>query len=129
MDQVRESTGEPKEIRARCRRRDRIRVCTKEYETDGGSNSGEYRRIQDKKDHIRARSEQVLEKGPGKYREKGRIQASIGEGSGQVSEKGPGEYRRRVRARTEKPKKKLAKHNNTMKEGVYPKIGHENATK
>ena len=98
-------------------------------------------------------SEQVLEKGPGKYREKGRIrvstekgpgeyqkrvrasigngriQASIGEGSGQVSEKGPGEYRRRVRARTEKPKKKLAKHNNTKKEGVYPKIGHENATK
>ena len=92
---------------------------------------------------------QVPKKGPGEYQERGRIQVSTGEGSRQVPRKGQnpgeyrkriqvstregservpgkgqnlGEYRRRVRASTEKPKKKLAKHNNTKKEGVCPSM-------
>ena len=63
------------------RRRDCIWASTEEYKIDGRSNPSKYRRIQDRKDCIRA---------------------STGEGSGRVSEKGPGEYRKRVWASTRK---------------------------
>ena len=42
---------------------------------------------------------------------------------GRVLEKGLGEYRKsRIRASTEKPKKKLVKHNNIKKESVCPSM-------
>ncbi|WKA13126.1 hypothetical protein VitviT2T_030458 [Vitis vinifera] len=51
------NAGKYQEIRAPCRRRDRIRASTGEYETDRGSNSGEYWIIQDRKDSIQASTE------------------------------------------------------------------------
>ena len=61
-------------------RRDRIRVSTREYETDGGSNPGEYRRIQDRKDRIwKSTGEEIVSK---RVSERGRIRVSTGERSG-----------------------------------------------
>ena len=88
------------------RRRDHIWVSTGEYKTK------------------RIVSGQVQEKGPSEYQK--RVRASSGKGVefGRVLDKGPGEYRRKVESgRVQKnPKKKLAKHNNTKKEGVCPSM-------
>ena len=80
------NAGKYQEIRARCKRRDRIRASTGEYETDRGSNSGEYWIIQDRKDSIQASTEKRSYMGEyrkmvesGWVSENGRFRASTGE--------------------------------------------------
>ena len=76
------STREPKEIRALCQRRDHIQASSREYETDGESNLGKYRRIQDRKDRIQASTKEEIVSGrvlDNKRQTGDRIRASTGE--------------------------------------------------